>query len=102
MFYQGEVLPWFPFYLEHTMKLYSVHAGTHTWATIGQEIHIDVKPLSKYYFSPYSQFYFTNIYKTTFPTCSINILLCVFMHIFLSFVLANIVSDEHYDLIWND
>lgn len=87
----------FLFILEHTMM------PLFTLVLIGylvdRKFHIDVKPLSKLlFFLIIPSFIFTNIYKTNFPSNSINILLCVFILLFISFVLANIVSRwRHYD-----
>lgn len=87
----------FLYILEHTML------PLFTLVLIGylvdRKFHIAVKSLSKLlFFLIIPSFIFTNIYKTNFPSNSINILLCVFVLLFISFVIANIISRwKHYD-----
>lgn len=81
----------FLYILEHTMM------PLFTLVLIGylvdRKYNIQVKTLSKLlFYLIIPSFIFTNIYKTDFPSNSLNILLCVFAMLVICWLLANIIS----------
>ncbi len=87
----------FLFILEHTML------PLFTLVLIGylvdRRFHITVTTLSKFlFYLVVPSFIFTNIYTTSFPSNSINIIACTAIFMIICFTIANIISKwRHYD-----
>lgn len=67
---------------------------------LDKKFGLDVKTLSKFmFYLVIPAFIFTSVYETEFPPASSGIIACIFIFMFICFIIANIVSKiRHYDI----